>query len=181
MGLGWDGLGLRLNRLQRPRDAVFRADFDLHIRQPPRFVNHKMAADHADVLDAVQALFAPHPVGFRHGVVGIRQQNEGQIVFRLEFLVRPEAIRADAQHHGVALFNLWEYIPEAASLRGAAGRLVFGIEIEDDAFAAEVRELHGRAAVAHQFKIRGEVANLERGHMCVGCDRLTVGITRAGR
>src|ERR1043166_1125075 len=79
-------------------------------------------ADRPFDLLAVHHLLAPSAVG-AHGVrVRVGEQRESERVAVAEFLVRLDAVLADAQDNSAALLRFSVQVSEAASLFGAADR-----------------------------------------------------------
>ena len=55
-------------------------------------------------------LFSPHTEGIEHLVVRVGAEREGEIVFRLEFILRSYRVGRDAENRG---FDLLELGPQA--------------------------------------------------------------------
>jgi hypothetical protein len=95
-------------------------------------------------------------------VVDIAEQREGQPVLGLEALVRRAAVRAHAEDDGAPLLELGVDVAERARLLRAAGRVVAGIEVEDDRPAAQFREPKGGAVVGLELEVRCGLAGLDQ-------------------
>jgi hypothetical protein len=96
-------------------------------------------------------------------VVGVGKERERQAEVALELLVGGDPVGGDAEHDRARLLELAPRIPDPAGLRRAAGRVVLGIEVEDDRLALEGRERHGVAGVALQLEIGGRLALFNHG------------------
>src|SRR5581483_2804971 len=94
-------------------------------------------------------------------MIGVREQDERQIVFGFEFKVRFCILRADAQDHRVFFGNVHIAIAKATRLRGAAGRVVFGIKIQDDALAAKIRKFYLVPVFIGEREIRRRAADMK--------------------
>ena len=71
-------------------------------------------------------------------VLRVGDEGEGQLVLRLEFLVRGRAVHAHA-HHGIALrAQRAVAVAKAASLRRAAARVVLRVEIQHQLLAGKL-------------------------------------------
>src|SRR5260221_8778773 len=142
-------------RVEREARALVGLDGYLHVYQAAVLIHDELAA-----LEAV-LLGIPGPIQVRHRGVGVHQQREGQIVLGLKRLVRRLAIRADAQHDGVALGDLRIGVAEAARLERAARGVVHRIEVDDYPPATQVREPHEVAVFVGQGEIWREIAYFE--------------------
>src|SRR3954449_7180883 len=97
-------------------------------------------------------------VGLAQRVLGVGQQRERQLVLRLELLVRGDGVGADAEHLRARALELAPGVADAAGLARAAGRVVLGIEVEDDRLAAQLGEPDGLAAVGLELEVRSRLA-----------------------
>src|SRR6185437_3773638 len=86
----------------------------------------------APVFAAVHVLFLPHAVAVAYRMIGIGQQREIELELVGKILHVFDRVGADAQHCDAGLFVIGPRIAEAAGFFGAAGRIGFGIKIEDD-------------------------------------------------
>lgn len=98
----------------------------------------------AHVFFAVEGFFDPDAVEIDDVVVFVGDEGEGELVFLDELGVALDGIWADAEEEGF-LGDLGPGVAEVAGLGGAAGGVVFGVEVEDDFLAAEVAEGEGGA------------------------------------
>ncbi len=96
----------------------------------------------AHVFFAVEGFFDPDAVGVDDGVVFVGDEGEGEGVLLDELGVALDGISADAEEEGF-LGDLGPGVAEGAGLLGAAGGVVFGVEVEDDFLAAKVAEGEG--------------------------------------
>ena len=74
-------------------------------------------------------------------VVGVGEQRERQLVLLLELDVRALVVRADAEHDRAGALELAPRVADPAGLGCAAGRVVLGIEVEDDRLPAQLGQL----------------------------------------
>ncbi len=91
---------------------------------------------------SVEVLFDPDSVVAGDGVVGVTDERERQVVFENEPLVACGRVGTDSEEGGAGL-DFRPCVAEAAGLGGAAGGGVLGIEVEDDALAAQAGESDG--------------------------------------
>src|SRR5450830_980080 len=119
---GWtaEGSASATNLGDRQPNAIPRTDADLHVFQLSVRADHKMAA--VGDQHAHEALLAPDAVLYRHCVVLVGEERKRQGVLGFERLVALPSLTADAEHHRVLILDYREFVPEAASLSGAAGR-----------------------------------------------------------
>lgn len=82
----------------------------------------------AEVGFAVHGFFDPDAVGFGDGVVFVDDEGEGEVEFLDEFLVAGGGVDTDAEDLGFG-GDGGPTVAEGAGLSGAAGGVVFGIEV----------------------------------------------------
>jgi len=70
----------------------------------------------------------------------IREEGEVEVVFVDEFLVFLRVVGGDTEDDCVYFLEVGEVIAEVAGLGGAAGGVIFGVEVEYDGFAFVVGE-----------------------------------------
>ncbi len=116
---------------------------------------------------AVHAFFHPHAIRRDDLFVLIHEQRERERVFGDELRVALRGVDADAEDRGLAR-EVAPRIAQSAGLRGAAGRVVFRIEIKDDVLAFEVGEFH-RLPIAVTAADGGGV---KRGRFAAGLELL---------
>jgi len=80
------------------------------------------------------SLLDPDPVAPRDRVVLVREERERELVLVAKLRVRSLAVRAHAENDSAALLELAPGVADAAGLLLVAGRVVLGIEVEDDRF-----------------------------------------------
>ena len=110
-------------------------------------VNDKGAAHNAEPQLAVQLFLLPCTKGLNGKAIGVGQKNKGQIILLGEFDVRCRAVAADADDHDILLLECLVCARKCASLTGAAGGIILGIEIHDDLFSKEVGKRYGIAVL----------------------------------
>ena len=109
----------------------------------------------AEVGFAVHGFFDPDAVGFGDGVVFVDDEGEGEVEFVDEFLMAGGGVDADAEDFGFG-GDGGPAVAKGAGLFGAAGGVVFGIEVEDDGVAFEAFEIEdGVGAVADDWGFEG--------------------------
>src|SRR5690606_28517926 len=91
---------------------------------------------------AVHVLEPDHAEEVAEGLVGIRDQLEGQAQLRLEALVGAQAVARHAEDAGARGGELVVAVAEVHGLGGAARGVVLRIEVEDQVAAGEVAEAH---------------------------------------
>jgi hypothetical protein len=84
----------------------------------------------------------------------VGEEREREPVLLLELHVRPLVVGTDAEHDRAGALELAPRVADPARLGGAAGRVVLGIEVEDDRLAAQVGQPNRLARVARQLEIR---------------------------
>ena len=122
--------------------------------------HHHGRADDAGVDLAVVLLLAPHAPGLHDGVVGIRQQGEGQVVAVGELGLRALRVGGDADDGIASRLECFQGVPEVARLLGASRSAGLGVEVDDDALVragAKVAKGHGAAVLVGQGELRGSI------------------------
>ena len=143
-------------------DATVRADDE---RGPLR--------PHEDV--ASHVLFHPDAVVLDDFASVIAEQRERQAKFVDESAVAFERVGAHTENCRVEVLEIRPAVAQPARLHGAAGRVVLGIEIEHDMFAAEILQAHLRAgairsAESQGCKRGGGISNFQfGGHRLMRC------------
>src|ERR1051325_4724991 len=89
---------------------------------------------------AVHHFFSERPVLLHHFSIRVGQQDERQFERFGKFIVRGDAVSANAEHHRSCLLEGGAEVPEAASLFGTARRVIPWIEIQNNGLAAVIRE-----------------------------------------
>src|SRR4051794_20948688 len=171
------GLGA-LQGLHRERDAVGGRDVVLHVGHLALLVNDEVAAGDAHELAAVALSLYPDAVRLGDLLVFVREQREGQAELVAEALVGLDAVRTHAQHNRVLGLDIAIDVAKAAGLGRAAGGVVLGVEVEDDALAAVVAQLDLLSLVRRRLEIRSLVTDLDLSHESPSS--ITNGPTEAG-
>mgnify|MGYP003694552981 CR=1 FL=1 len=103
----------------------------------------------------------PTPYGSASLCSGSASSVNGSPYFALNRSCDACVVGADAEDLGARPLELALGVADPAGLPRAAGRVVLGIEVEDDRLAAQVGELHGLAAVALELEVRCRLAFLD--------------------
>jgi hypothetical protein len=103
----------------------------------PLVEDERAALDAAD-LSPVQVLVLHDAEGVARLLIRVGKELERKLVLGLEAFVRLEGIARDAVDVDPGTPELLVELTEVAALRGAAGRVVLGVEVEDQPLAALV-------------------------------------------
>jgi hypothetical protein len=87
-------------------------------------------------------------------VVDVGEEQEREIEFPLELDVRIHRIGRYAEHDGPSLLDGIPAVAEFTGLDRAAGRVVLGIEVEDDGAAGERLERDGAPIIGRKGEVR---------------------------
>lgn len=109
-------------------------------------------------------LFSPGAECFRQAMVRIRQQREIQVVFVSEFTVRNGCVGAYTDHIEPHLPQLLPAVAQAACFERTAGRIVFGVKIQNDTPAFQGVGGDGIAVLVRDRESRYPIACLELCH-----------------
>ena len=122
-------------------------------QQPALLIDDEGAALDAADLSPVQELVLHHAERLAGGLVAVGQELERKLLLGLEVLVRFQRVARDAVdvHPGAA--ELAVQLAKVAALRGAAGGVVLGVEVEDQALAALISEPERAAAGAGKTEV----------------------------
>ena len=93
--------------------------------------------------DAAGHVFVGHSGAILVGnlPVGVHEQGEVEAVFVDEFFVAFTVVEAHAEHLDIVLLQVGHAVAQTARLLGAAGGVIFGIEVKQcDLFSREVRQ-----------------------------------------
>jgi hypothetical protein len=96
-----------------------------------------------------------------HGVLGVGEQREGQVVLLNEFLMRSLAVGADAEDDDVAFGGFYVCVAEPARFFRSARRVVFRVKVQHHFLAFIIGQLHGFAGGILEVKRRRWIADLE--------------------
>jgi hypothetical protein len=108
------------------------------VRHPSLLVDDEGGALDAADLSPVQELVLDDAEGVARLLVRVGQQLEWKFLLRLERLVRLQRIARDAVYVDPGAPEVPVQVAEIATLRGAAGRVVLGVEVENQSLAALV-------------------------------------------
>jgi hypothetical protein len=87
-------------------------------------------------------------------VILVGEERERESVLAPKLRVPAGTVRADAEHDGAALLELAPRIADPTGLARAAGRVVLGVEIENDRRAPQGGERDLLTGVARQREVR---------------------------
>src|SRR6266568_7966617 len=93
----------------------------------------------------------------------VGQKLEIQTLLRAEALVRHNAVRADAEDHGVSRRILFSIATKVVRLERASSGVVLRIEIEDHPLAAVMIERHEGTIVTAESERRGLASEFRNG------------------
>src|SRR5581483_6610761 len=137
-------------------------------------VQHEGAALDATHFLAVHVLHLDDAELLAHGLVLVGEQLEGEAHLGLEALVGLQAVARDPEDRAAGLLELRMEIAEALALGGAAGRVVLGVEVQDDELGRRGGKCGGEAEGLAPRAREAEVADRFLGHLirrhseCVG-------------
>src|SRR4029077_10123626 len=158
--------------LENQRVVLFRLNLGEDPGNLALRVDDESSAEHAHVLLPVHGLLTPGAVFLGDLVVDVADQGEPEAVFVVELLDRLRLVRRHPDHLGAQLRVLVALVPHPASLRGAPRRIGPRVEVENDRFAFEGRQLHLVAVLIGQRERRRLVPWLEHGGDDIGTRRL---------
>lgn len=122
------------------------------------FVDEEGHAVDAHVVSAHEGFLAPDSVGVDDFLLVVNQQGEWQVEFVDEFLVGFGGVRADAENHRAAFFEVGKGVAESAGFLGAAGGVVLGVKVKNDVFPFELTETDGLAGGGLGLKVWSQIA-----------------------
>ena len=79
---------------------------------------------------------------------GSSSSGNGRLYFLMNFLMSILAVDAASEHRQPGGLEFREAVAERARLLGASGRVILGIEVEDDLFASIIGQREGRDLLA---------------------------------
>ena len=105
-------------------------DFNLTVDFSDRsaLVYHHSGSIDSHVGFTVVHLLSPDPVTLEHLLVCVAEKREVQILFVDEFPLKSFVIRADAEHYGALLRELFIEVAKIAGFACSAGGQAFGVE-----------------------------------------------------
>ena len=126
------------------------------------FADDESRPDNAHGDFSVEFLFLPDAVGVDGLKFGIGKENERQGVFFGEFAVTFNGVFADADDDDIAFFKFLKESGKGARLTGAAGSVVFGVEVENYFLSREVGGRNHISVLIRQRKNGGDVSDLHK-------------------
>src|SRR5687768_17455261 len=120
------------------------------------FINQKGGANDAHILSPHKALFLIDTIQFREGVIRIAQERIWKLVFRCKLVMRFNRVRRDTENCNTSAFDLGKSIPKRAGLFRASRRIILWVEVQNDLFAAEVRQTYLLSPLIGGCKVRSD-------------------------
>ena len=134
---------------------TFRRNAILHIEQLTAFVDNKGGTHYTHFFFAILFLFLPHAIGFTQLAVGVRQQVNLQVELVDKGLMTLAAVFADTENHRVMGIKLLRQGGELVGFDGAAGSVIFGVEIQHDIFTpGKIAEFYRLIMLIDAIEIR---------------------------
>lgn len=109
-----------------------------HRGNPALRANHERCALNPHIFLAVHAFFLHYAVLVADGLVHVRQQGIGQVIFFLEFLLGRGLVGGNTQDNSPGLLDLGECVAEPARLNRSTGRVCLRKEEQHHILAAIV-------------------------------------------
>lgn len=128
------------------------------------FVDDEGGAFDAEDFFAVHGFFLDDSVEAADGSVGVAEERIGQADFGAELFVGGDAVAADAEYGRAGGDDVGVDVAKLASFVSSAGGVVFGVEEEDDFFAAVGAQAHRRPAGGRERKVRRRHSYAEFAH-----------------
>ena len=107
------------------------------------FIDEESGAENAHVFPPAHAFLAPHAERFRQFMGGVGDERERQLVLFDELPVGSFAVHAGADDGIPRFLQVVVAVAQAACLAGAAGRVVFRVEIKGNLLSFVVAEADG--------------------------------------
>ncbi len=117
-------------------------------------INDKCGALNSETLAAVHRFFFEYAIKVADGFFLVGEQRKVEVLLVAERAMALYAVSRDAEHLIAQSLEVGEMVTEPLSFSRAARRIVFRIEIEHDAVAAQGRERNRRTGVALERKVR---------------------------
>ena len=110
-----------------------------------RFPAHRIANEpvRADEINGPSDDQSAASIETRNAPSFVDQNGKGKLIFSAKAPVAGISGRVDAKHERVAVFDILPLVAELAKLAGTDGRVIAGIENQNDVIAVEVRERNG--------------------------------------
>ena len=109
-----------------------------------RFVDDKSGSVDAFVSATHKFFGTPHAISLHGSLFIVYEQGKRKVVIFLKFLVLLGRVGAYAQQLVALRLQLAVSIAQAAGLRRAAGRIVFGVKKQNELFAAKMAKSRTR-------------------------------------
>ena len=122
---------------------VRRRNFSVNGANQSVWADDECRAFRAHVFFSIHAFLNPDAVGLDDGAGLVAEKRKGQLVLRYELRVARGRVDAHAINQRSLGEDACVVVAHGAGLCGASGRVVFRVEIEDDAFAAKAGEADG--------------------------------------
>ena len=138
-----------------------------HFHLPPQAADAAFGVDDRGrpfdphVFAPIHDLLFPHTIGLEDRAALVGGERQRQAVLALELIVTLDAIGRDADQRGAGRGEARREPVEVERFGGAAGRIVLGVEEQNDELAAQVLEPNAAAGVGWQVEIRRQVANVQ--------------------
>ena len=142
--------------LRRDRDArgpehllgvVLRVDLVEDVADSPVLAHEERLAQRTDSPRGIRVL-APGAIGLVHGVIGIRQELERQVVLGGERVVRRGVVARDSEDLDPGALQVAPAVAQAARFARASGSVVFRVEIDQNVLATTIVMQRDRLARA---------------------------------
>lgn len=117
-------------------------------------INDKCGALNPETLAAVHRFFFEYAIKVADGFFFVGEQRKVEVLLVAERAMALHAVSRDAEHLIAQSLEVGEMVTEPLSFSRAARCIVFRIEIEHDAVAAQGRERNRRTGVALERKVR---------------------------
>jgi len=127
-------------------------------RQHAVLIDDEGAALDAADLSPVHVLHLHHAEQLAHRLVLVRQQVERELHLGLEAFVRLQRIARNPVDAAVGFGKPRVVVAEVRALRGAAGGVVLGVEVEHHVASAGARELERRVTGRGKAEVQNRLA-----------------------
>ena len=132
-----------------------------YLGQHSVLIKNESLSDGSHYSLTIHFLFSPDAEGFDPFLVGVSHEVEVQFLLGDEAEVGGGRINADADDLAACPEEFGVVVTEVARLGGAARCAVFGIEIDDERFAAEVRDFQFAAIFVEPREFGSEFTFLQ--------------------
>jgi hypothetical protein len=138
-------------------------DLEVDLSDAPFWIDQKCVTGNAHIFFAHEFFQAIAFIGGREAGVAVDQKAEGEAIFCDEFVVGFVVIKANAKNGGFFVGEGSNVVAEGASFFGAAGGVIFWVEVEDDPLPEQRFEGDGFAFFVLDAEVGGWIANFQ-GH-----------------